>query len=303
MQKIIAFLLIIACFSCYRTVYIVTYSNVCGSEEDFIYTAKETNLSYQIFDPFVGYRGTDPPHRRAIVGINLRSNLEEEIYLFKESPRYSWGPLDVSNDRDKIAILLSDTLCVISREEDRIIEKIWGGKNPCFFPDSDSLLYEKDGRIFIYSLISNSERLFIEEGCNPRIDEEERKMVYKRDTQIVLLNLTTLEEFILLDTAGVSNPDISPDGSKIIYSTYDTSGTRTFFLIDTLGTALGTYEAKGAFIPNHWAINPYPYFVGNDRFVYRAYSENVPFKVLYLQELTNNTPILIREEFEIFDEE
>jgi hypothetical protein len=298
MQKIIAFILIIICFSCSRTLYIVTYSNVCGSKGNFIYASKETDLSYQSFDPFAGYRGTEPPPRRAIVEINARSNLEKEIYLFREPPQRTWGSLDVSNDCEKIAVVLSDTLCIISRENDGIIAKIGGGENPCFFPYGDSLLYEKDNQIFIYSFISNSERLFIEEGNNPRIDMEVKKLVYKRNTQIILLNLNNLEESTIADTTMTSNPDISPDGSKIIYSAYDTSGTRTFFLRDTLGTTLRTYEAKGAFIPNHWAINPYPYFVGNDKFVYRAYSGNVPFKILYLQELTSNTPILIRQEFE-----
>ncbi len=303
MQKIIALFLIVACLSCNRTLYTVTYSNVCGSEEDFIYTSKETNLSYQTYNAFAaGYEGNDPPPRRAIVEIDVQSNLGEEIYLFKVSLPNHWGSLDVSADRNRIAVTLIDTistLYVFSRAEDRIIAKMVKGQNPCFFPDADSLLYEKDNQIFIYSIISDSERLFIDEGSNPRIATEFKKLVYKRNTQIILLNLNDLEESIIADTATASHPDISPDGSKIIYSRYDTSGIRTFFLTDTLGTILKTYEAKGAFIPDYWGTNPYPYFVGNDKFVYRAYSENAPLKILYLQELTRDTPILIREEFKI----
>jgi hypothetical protein len=304
MQKISVLLLTILFCSCSRTVYSVAYHNVCGSQENFIYTTKETNLSYQTFNIFGGYyEGTDPPNRWAIVKINIQNNLEEEIYLFKELLPYYWDALDVTESRNRIAVVLTDTttkLCIISREEDRIIEKIEGVKNPCFFPDADSLLYEKNNQIFVYSIISGSERLFVEEGCTPRIDREANKMVYKRGTQIVLLNLSDFKESILVDTARASNPDISPDGLKIIYSAYDTSGTRTFFLIDTLGTALDKYVAEGAYIPKHWAINPYPYFVGNDKFVYRAYSENVPLKILYLQELTSNSPVLVRQEFKTY---
>jgi len=299
-KRVIAVLLILAflsCPSCYRTVHRVTYSNVCGSWENFIYTSKETFLAHQHFDPTADYLTDDATRVRTIVGINIQNDLEEEIYLFDEAPQGDWGSLDVSNERERIAVVLRDTLCIISTEREKIIAKIEGGKNPCFLPDGDKLLYEKDGQIFIYSVFSGSGSLFIEEGCNPRIDEKERKMVYIRDTQIILLNLSNFEEFLLVDTANVSNPDISPDGSKIIYLVH---GTRTFFLIDTLGTELETYEAKGAFPPNRRVIN-YPYFVGNDKFVYRSYSYITPFKILYLQELSRNTPVLIRREYETYD--
>lgn len=303
-KRIIIILLIMAflsCPRCNRTVYRVTYSNVCGSWEHYIYTSKETCLSHEHFDPTAGYLTDDADRTRTIIGINVQNDTEEEIYYFSEAPQGSWGSLDVSNERERIAVVLSDTLCIISIEREEIIAKVGGGKNPCFLPDGNRLLYEKDDQIFIYSIFAGSENLFIEEGFNPRIDEEERKMVYIRDTQIILLNLSNFEESILVDTADVSNPDISPNGSKIIYSAYDTSGTRTFFLIDTLGTKLETYEAKGAIVSGIWSMNPYPYFVENDKFVYRSYSQMTPLKILYLQELDKDTPVLIRRESETYD--
>ncbi|MEO0293693.1 MAG: hypothetical protein ABIN61_05675 [candidate division WOR-3 bacterium] len=142
MQKISNILLSLLLLSCSRTVYQVTYSNVCGSKENFIYTSKETDLSCQTFN-FLGgyYEGSNPPQRRAIVGINIQTNFEEEIYLFREPPQGTWGSLDVSNDLKKIAVVLNDTLCIISRESEEIIAKIVEGRNPCFFPSADSLLY------------------------------------------------------------------------------------------------------------------------------------------------------------------
>ena len=117
MKRAIAFLLIVAllsCSLCSRSVYRVTYSNVCGSWGNFLYTSKETLSAKQYYDPIVGYTADDDATRiRTIVGVNVIDRTEEEIYLFSAAPIYAWGSMDVSNGREKIAVVLRDTLCII----------------------------------------------------------------------------------------------------------------------------------------------------------------------------------------------
>ena len=151
----------------------------------------------------------------------------------------------------------------------------------------------RETQILLYAFPSKTTKVFIEKGSSPRLDRKADKLVYQKNNQIIVMDLTTSQSHIVADTG--YTPDISPDGTCIIY-TRNFDGREKLILADTLGQITGTYNLKGDFEPKFYYIHPYPYFVSNDKLVYRAYSEDPPFKSIYLQNLgSNNTREIVRE--------
>ncbi|RKZ22573.1 hypothetical protein DRQ23_04810 [bacterium] len=296
-RKIESAILIIFLISCTRTSFSVLYDTCCGTPSGDIYVVRKEKTSIQEYNVFGGYYESNysrsPATRTSLMRMDTIGGKEEVAIVYPQEILWSrLEDLNISSNKEFYSFSYRETLYLLSFQDTSCHAIVDSATNPFFFPDGESLLFERGTGIYVYRIRDGTSSEFLDSASFPSIDSAGKYLCFMRDTFSIVMDLETGVE-VFKDTS-IHYPRISPDGSKVIGLRF--SGELAIF-DRTTGNLITQINLIGAS-----ALCPSrPSFVGNDMVVYRGYSAGSILKAIYLLNLNNKHTHILAKEFVTFN--